>query len=1346
MRDPWDEAARAGAPEAVDRAIGPAARAVVAALAGLLAGWIAAGSTGLLGHSYRRGLVWAALGCVLVAAWPKRGRARPFVIAMALALAAAVPMIACDLRPVNVLAVVLFLVAAGRAQSGASRVALQWSAEAVALLAVYRVACTSIPLVWLAADSVGSAIGQVAGALTRQALWVGATFAGLDFLVVMIYLGVRATISLRRASPAASCGWRRCALALAAILVGHLIYLNVLSLAPAIHERLPASSPPGTPWNPHPSPPGLDAAVKHLTYGDSNDQGKPAFWEPAVRLVVGLGFSLGQAMRDWVPWNLPVLAAAIHALLGWLILRRLAAFPDEEAAGPGPRLLTTREGLWSGAAVVLAAGLGAAVALSPHAPSLEGKKIVLYEKGYLNWLKPKHGRTSFDYGQFSIGMYGMMPIYLRSYGANAIVSPELSDEDLAGADVLVLIFADKPWGPGQLERIEQFVRQGGTLLVLGEHTILKSELLRLYDDALAAQLASLFERIDGLESARGQLTYVGREYQQAAQAARPKEELDKLAKRAQELTAKVAELTQQVDGLRQQFDEAEVLRRHRAAESQGPLSRFNEVLQRLTDMRVRFDSATFAIGGWLQSYEPMAHPTAAGLGDAQNVFGSVIGASVELRWPARPLLIGRWGWNDPGNPLHYPSFMGNASGEEARYDAGERLGDVVLAGEQRVDKGRVVLFGDTSGFGNGITISSHVYLSRLFAYLADPAGSPQEPGRQAAALAICLLLAIALVALSSPWPLAGAALALAISLAACTALTHRAWGLLPDGRGPAGAPNNLAYVDAAHLGKFSPESWRDDGVMGLCMNLMRNDYLALMLPKLTRERLLAPGVDLGMTVAPLAAEGAEKLRISPARGVVITKLEPGRTGDRLGMKPGDVVLQVNGRDVTSAEQFCGDVEATAPGQRLMLRLVRREEFPLVARNPEPGAKAPAAPLDLGIAVEPVSEGRARQLKVAPGEGVAITGVEANKAGDRLGLKSGMVIAELNGARVASVEEFQKRIEAVQPGQEIGLQIVHRQEFPVSIPTWTPRARLFISVAPLREFSAEERALIRDFVESGGVFLCTVGWEEAGPSRKLLEELEFYVGGRRWQWIDRGRESRPVVHYKAGFGAGNWEDAFGEPKPLGYFKSPYFNGGDYLAYVRFWTAWPIESSDPDQLLVSFFPPDVPVIVLRRQGQGLAVVVGDTAFAHNKNLENKDGSPFEGMRENSVFWRWLLAFLRNGMGEGQPWYPQKMDTVPEGQEVEAQSAGAAKGAKAPSGAAPAGKAGAPGAKPAGALGAAPKAKPASRPGPRTESEPAAGPELAPKVTPLGDAPVPETPPQPAAAPPAEAAPHSPAPPQP
>jgi hypothetical protein len=48
----------------------------------------------------------------------------------------------------------------------------------------------------------------------------------------------------------------------------------------------------------------------------------------------------------------------------------------------------------------------------------------------------------------------------------------------------------------------------------------------------------------------------------------------------------------------------------------------------------------------------------------------------------------------------------------------------------------------------------------------------------------------------------------------------------------------------------------------------------------------------------------------------------------------------------------------------------------------------------------------------------------------------------------------------------------------------------------------------------------------------------------------------------------------------------------------------------------------------------VFVGDTGFAMNKNLEHEGGEPFEGMRENADFWRWLLPELT----ESEPrWIP-------------------------------------------------------------------------------------------------------------
>ena len=148
------------------------------------------------------------------------------------------------------------------------------------------------------------------------------------------------------------------------------------------------------------------------------------------------------------------------------------------------------------------------------------------------------------------------------------------------------------------------------------------------------------------------------------------------------------------------------------------------------------------MGGWLQSYATVSNPVTTGLGDERNTFGVVVGASVEAGWRAHPMIIGRYGIGDVGDrdKQEGGSYMGNS-----RYDAGERLGDIVLASEKRVGRGRVVLFGDTSSFTNNLIVSGHPFTARLYAYLAAPPRSRRS--RHGVSSPGMLLIAVALVLL-----------------------------------------------------------------------------------------------------------------------------------------------------------------------------------------------------------------------------------------------------------------------------------------------------------------------------------------------------------------------------------------------------------------------------------------------------------------------------------------------------------------------------------------------------------------------------------------------------------------------
>lgn len=829
--------------------------AVLSALAGA---WLAAGSTGLLAHPLRRTCTLIALGIALLSAGVGRKRPGLRIVLTPVVACAAVAMVAQPSTVVNVLAAALVLAFLAWVCEGHSRDGFRLAAVASAILGVYVLARTAIPSIWLLADFSGRTLGVLAGAVVRRPLHVGATFAGVDYLIVTsVFWG----LYLVGTKPPRTA---RAAYGFLAIGVGHALYLVTISHLPDLLAAIP-------------EPTGQNTS------------------------------RLAALARQALPWNAPVLACAIHLLLIGTMLRwsaRSSAAVGTPGERPG-RLAWTRLALAS-AALATAILLPIVTVLETSPLSAEGKKIVFYEKGFLNWLKPTHG----SYGRLSSGMYGMLPDFVESLGAESRISRDLCEADLAEADVLVLIFPHEPWAEGQLDRIGDFVRRGGSLLLLGEHT------------------------------------------------------------------------TGDADGN----------------------SRFNDVLTP-TSMRIRFDSATFAVGGWLHSYEAIAHPTTMGIADDRNEFGVVIGASVRARWPARPLLVGRWGWNDAGDEASARALMGNG-----RYDPGEKLGDLILAAEQPMGKGRVIAFGDTSSFSNAINVSSHAFTSRLLAYLAGAADA-HPMWRQLLAALIALLLAVLLCLRPGIAKTTLVTVGLAASLVVCAQATSAAARPLPDGR--RATPNNLAYIDASHLEAYSGESWRPDGVGGLALTLMRSGYLTLSLGELTAERI-------------------------------------------------------------------------------------------------------------------------------------------------------------------------------------------------------ERAGLLVSVAPSRAFSPAERQTIADFVDNGGTLVLTVGRDRMEPSLPLLRELGF----------------EPE---KA--------DAL-EPTPLGHFKSPYLESDNRRVYVRFHAAWSVQCSDPNARVIAHGRDHQPVIVLRRVGAGKVVLVGDTAFAMNKNLERESGQPFEGLRENAEFWRWLLGILR----EEPMWLPEAMREQP------------------------------------------------------------------------------------------------------
>ncbi|QDV23466.1 Do family serine endopeptidase [Aureliella helgolandensis] len=77
---------------------------------------------------------------------------------------------------------------------------------------------------------------------------------------------------------------------------------------------------------------------------------------------------------------------------------------------------------------------------------------------------------------------------------------------------------------------------------------------------------------------------------------------------------------------------------------------------------------------------------------------------------------------------------------------------------------------------------------------------------------------------------------------------------------------------------------------------------------------------LGMTVEPITVEQADRLGADlETGGVLVTEMERSGRGAELGIRPGDIIIEVNGREVTDAEKLVEELENPEDNFRMIIQ-------------------------------------------------------------------------------------------------------------------------------------------------------------------------------------------------------------------------------------------------------------------------------------------------------------------------------------------------------------------------------------------------------------------------------------------
>jgi serine protease Do len=174
---------------------------------------------------------------------------------------------------------------------------------------------------------------------------------------------------------------------------------------------------------------------------------------------------------------------------------------------------------------------------------------------------------------------------------------------------------------------------------------------------------------------------------------------------------------------------------------------------------------------------------------------------------------------------------------------------------------------------------------------------------------------------------------------------------------------------------------------------------------------------LGVTIQNVTQELADSFGLKKPEGALISAVEPKSPADKAGLKTGDIILGVDGKDIQSSIELPRVIGESRPGTQVKLKIWRQGEtkelsaslgeMPAekLASADTPGGK-PMKPSKLGVAVRPLTQ--EERTQIASDGGLLVE--QADGPAAKAGVQAGDVILAFNNQPVKSVDQLKRLVD------------------------------------------------------------------------------------------------------------------------------------------------------------------------------------------------------------------------------------------------------------------------------------------------------------------------------------------------
>jgi serine protease Do len=198
---------------------------------------------------------------------------------------------------------------------------------------------------------------------------------------------------------------------------------------------------------------------------------------------------------------------------------------------------------------------------------------------------------------------------------------------------------------------------------------------------------------------------------------------------------------------------------------------------------------------------------------------------------------------------------------------------------------------------------------------------------------------------------------------------------------------------------------------------------------------------IGVQIKDVDQTMADAIGMKETKGILVDKLVKDGAAEHAGVREGDVILTVDGKEVNAANELQSYVATHHPGDEVTLKIFRdgktfekkvtlkaRDQKTEVARDSGGGKEEePGAELEkttsfetLGLTVRPLSAREKEELSLD--RGVLITAVRSYSEAYNRGLRGNMVLLDVDRKGLTSVSQLKKTIEGHKAGESVLLRV------------------------------------------------------------------------------------------------------------------------------------------------------------------------------------------------------------------------------------------------------------------------------------------------------------------------------------